>query len=161
VCKQQLVLLQYNQVLKNFGFKGQLNVSGSLEVLYLDVIGVLQFSLWGCIAYSCITLDHPELAVSQCTSRLSAGNLMHVQQQLDFTGVNSDAKQMLLWEVEQLVLETAFLEKFQCYICQPWIRAWLAFPGAPEASACTPWGGHKQLVVVTSGFLLAGTMDLL
>ena len=99
-------------MLKIFGFKGQLNVSGSLEVLYLDVIGVLQISLWGCIAYSCITLDHPELAVSQLTSRLSAGNLMHVQQQLDFTWVNtiSDAKQTLLWEVEQLerVVETVF-----------------------------------------------------
>ncbi len=92
--------------------QGQLNVSGSSEVLYLDVIGVLQKSLWGCIAYSCITLDHPELAVSQLTSRLSAGNLTYVQQQPDFTGVNtvSDAKQTLLWEVEQLerAVETVF-----------------------------------------------------
>ena len=32
--------------------EGQLDVSGRLEVLYLDVIGVLQNSLWGCIAYS-------------------------------------------------------------------------------------------------------------
>ncbi len=80
-----------------------------LKVLYLDVIGVLQISLCDCIAYSRITLNHPELAVGQTSSRLPAGNFMHAQQQLDFTGVNSDAKQTSHWQVGQLALETALL----------------------------------------------------
>jgi len=58
---------------------------------------------------------------------------MHAQQQLDITRMNCDAcdwQQSMCWQVYQLALGIAFLQNVTVLH--------LAFPGSPEASACTP-----------------------
>ncbi len=54
--------------------------SGSSRFLFLD-----------CTTYCWITLKLLSVIARQSTDRIPAGNLMHAQQQLEVTGMNSDA----------------------------------------------------------------------